>query len=93
MKAITKQMIANGIHDNKVLFVTDPNLDSGTVCKIGDLWFYFGGQEAEEQEPTEYLYNTGLDDVVNEVYDTLKVFESEPELADEWNYYYSILSK
>lgn len=93
MKVITKQMIANGIQDNKVLFVTDPNLDSGTVCKIGDLWFYFGGQEAEEQEPVEYLCNTGLDDVVNEVYDTLKVFESKPEFVDEWNYYYSILSK
>ena len=93
MKAITLQMIADGIQDDKVTFITDPNMGSGTVCKIGDLWFYFGGLEAEEQNPAEYLCNTGLHDVIREVYDTLKAFESEPELADEWNYYYSILSK
>lgn len=93
MKAITLQMIADGIQDDKVTFITDPNMGSGTVCKIGDLWFYFGGLEAEEQNPAEYLRNTGLRDVIFEVYDTLKAFESEPELADEWNYYYSILSK
>lgn len=55
MKAITLQMIADGIQDDKVTFITDPNMGSGTVCKIGDLWFYFGGLEAEEQNPAEYL--------------------------------------
>lgn len=93
MKRITRQMIADGIQDGKVLFITDPNTESGTVCKIGDYWFYFGGLEAEEQSPTEYLCNTGLHDVISEVYDTLVAFESTPELADEWNYYHSILSK
>lgn len=93
MKRITMQMIANGIQNDKILFVTDPNTDSGTVCKIGEYWFYFGGVEAEEQNPVEYLCNTGLRDVISEVYDTLIAFEDTPELADEWNYYYSILSK
>lgn len=91
-RRITKQMIANAIQDDKITFVVDPETDSGTVCKIGEYWFYFGGMEAEEQSPTEYLCNTGLFDVIEEIYDTLVVFESEPELVDEWNYYYSVLA-
>ena len=36
-------------------FITDPNMGYGTVCKIGDYWFYFGGITAEEMEPDEYV--------------------------------------
>ena len=43
---ITKEDIANGITDGIVRFIVDPNMEEGTVCEIGENWFYFGGQTA-----------------------------------------------
>ena len=49
-------MVRRGTHTGVVQFVTDPNMGYGTVCKIGDYWFYFGGGiTAEELEPDEYV--------------------------------------
>ena len=39
---ITKEMIKTGIKAKLVVFAEDPNSDHGTVCRIGDGWFYFG---------------------------------------------------
>lgn len=39
---ITKEKIKSGIRDGIIKFVVDPNAESGTVCQIGDWWFYFG---------------------------------------------------
>lgn len=44
-KIITKEMIKSGIKAGLFTFAPDPNADRGTVCKIGDVWFYFGGTE------------------------------------------------
>lgn len=50
-KAITKEMLKSGIKAKLVTFAEDPNADHGTVCRIGDGWFYFGGTEAEMYSP------------------------------------------
>ena len=56
-------MVRRGTHTGVVQFVTDPNMGYGTVCKIGDYWFYFGGGiTAEELEPDEYVKHFSTDE-------------------------------
>ena len=43
---ITEDMVRSGIREHLITFIVDPNMGSGTVCSIGDSWFYFGGYEA-----------------------------------------------
>lgn len=44
---ITKDMIEKGMKCGAVLLTVDPNANFGTVCTIGNGWFYFGGETAE----------------------------------------------
>ena len=89
---ITKDTIRNGMRKHVISFVVDPNMEHGTVCKVGDLWFYFGGLTAEELNPDEYLANVPEEDIVREIFDTLKDFQKHSELRDEYDYYSAILS-
>lgn len=89
---ITKDLIDAGIKSGTVQFVVDPNMDHGTVCKIGDAWFYFGGLAAEEANPDDYIRNTPREDVVREIYDVLEDFRSSAEFEDEYMYYLSVLT-
>lgn len=43
---ITEDMVREGIRNGSVRFVKDPNMEHGTVCQIGDNWFYFGRLKA-----------------------------------------------
>ena len=52
---ITKFLIKNAIQNKIVKFIQDPNMESGTVCQIGDWWFYFGGFTAENLEPNKCI--------------------------------------
>ena len=36
---ITKEKISDGLDIGTVYLAVDPNMESGTVCFIGDLWF------------------------------------------------------
>lgn len=86
---INKQMIKNGIKTGIVDFIVDPNMDHGTVCKIGEDWFYFGGTTAEEMNPEEYLKAVPEDDIVSDLVETLDEFRDES--PDEYEYFESIL--
>ncbi len=88
---ITKNLIRDGIRAKLVQFVVDPNLESGTVCQIGDSWFYFGGLTAEELSPDEYVAEVPEDDIVNEIFEVLDDFRKDKELKDEYDYYEAIL--
>jgi len=90
-KAISKDMIRDGIKRGIIRFVKDPNIDSGTVCKIGEYWFYFGGLTAEEETPEEYVRNVPEEDIVSEIYDTLESFRQDDGLRDEYLYYVTFL--
>lgn len=90
---ITKEKIRSGMENNLVSFCTDPNMGAGTVCKIGDYWFYFGGVAAEKMNPDEYFNNVPLADIVDEVFDTLEEFRKDPDLIVEYDYYDRVLSK
>ena len=74
--------------------MVDPNAESGTVCQIGDNWFYFGGLTAEELSPEEYIKNVPEADIVREIYEVLEDFrKSESDLSDEYQYYDAVLSE
>lgn len=90
---ITKEMIASGIENQIIKFAVDPNMRHGTVCKIGDYWFYFGGLTAEEMNPEEYMQNVPIEDVVNEIFITLQNFAEDECFKDEYDYYKSVLSQ
>lgn len=93
---ITKKMIESGIKAKLVTFAEDPNADHGTVCRIGDGWFYFGGTEAEMYSPEEYTKNVPEERVVDEIFDVLESFRKEGkddiDFREEYDYYWHILT-
>lgn len=89
---ITKKKIEDGIREGLVTFKVDPNMEYGTVCCIGDWWFYFGGFSAEEMNSSEYIACTPQEDIVREIFDTLDDFRNDEELRDEYDYYDHILT-
>ena len=89
---IDKKDIKNAIQNKVIRFEVDPNMGSGTVAFIGDYWFYFGGHEAEDMSPEEYTKNVPIDDIVNEIYDTLEFFNRDVDFKDEYDYYMHILT-
>ena len=93
---ITKEMIKSGIKAKLVVFAEDPNADHGTVCRIGNSWFYFGGTEGERYSPEEFIKNVPVEDVVDEIFDVLESFRKEGkediDFRDEYDYYWHILT-
>ena len=89
---ITKKKIEDGIREGLVTFEVDPNMGRGTVCRIGDWWFYFGGLSAAEMNPNEYIAYTPREDIVREIFDTLDDFRNDEELRDEYDYYDHVLT-
>lgn len=71
---ITEDMVREGTRNGSVRFVKDPNMEHGTVCQIGDNWFYFGRLKAEELDPDEYVKATPEADVVGLICNTLDEF-------------------
>ncbi len=90
---ITKDMIRDGIRKGSIMLVTDPNMDSGTVCKIGGYWFYFGGETAEQMEPLDYLHAVPMEDVIDEIFLALDAFRQSEHSRDEYDYYEAYLNE
>lgn len=88
---ITENLIRDGIRAKLVEFVVDPNMEKGTVCQIGDSWFYFGGETAEELSPSEYVSEVPMEDITREIFEVLEEFRNDEEMKDEYNYYESVL--
>lgn len=86
---IDERMIQKGIQEGLVRFVLDPNCNDGTVCQIGESWFYFGGLTAEQSKPEEYVQNVPEEDIVKEIFETLQSFKESGDsaLEDEYKYY------
>ena len=89
---ITTADIKHGIELGIIRFTADPNdASTGTVCTIGDNWFYFGGLTAEETLPEDYIDMVGIDDAVREVKETLD--EIKMEDFDEYLYYFAFINE
>lgn len=87
---ITVQEILEGLHNGYVKLV-EKGCGTGTVCQIGEYWFYFGGITAEELSPEEYLRDVPMEDIAREIVDTLASFHDDEDFADEYRYYRSFL--
>ena len=84
---LSKDTIKKAINDGIITFVADPTAESGTVCKIGNNWFYFGGQTAEQYNPNDYLKYADIDDIVNNIHEVLDEFSRLDMFHDEYLYY------
>lgn len=85
------KLVRSGLANGLVRLITDPNMERGTVCSIGELWFYFGGLTAEEMSPEEYRKNIPIEDISREIVETLEDFANDESFAEEYSYYLSIL--
>lgn len=86
---ITREQIETGIQQKLVRFIVDPNMEHGTVCEIGECWFYFGGETAEEEDPEEFLKNADMGEVVSCIVEAL---DGVKKIDDyEYCYYESML--
>ena len=86
------EMVRRNIDSGQISFILDPLLGVGTVASIGDHWFYFGGETAEQENPVKFLQNTPMDDLVREVTDALNGLDEDSD-DPEPSYYYSILAE
>lgn len=91
MNKITQEQVRNGYRSGVVQLTVDPNMESGTVCRIGEHWFYFGGMTAEEESPEEYRKHVPEEDILQEIMSVLDGFEKDE--PDEYLYYYCILQE
>ena len=90
---ITKEKIKMGLADGVVKLVTNPTFETGTVCQIGENWFYFGGETADDMSPDEYIAKIPTSDIVREIYDVLDDFKNSGEFMDEYLYYDRVLDE
>lgn len=90
---ITKGQIKTGIQENAVRFIIDPNMGHGTVCEIGEHWFYFGGKTAEEENPSEFLQSADPDEVIDSIVEALEGIRDDLDGGDEYRYYEAVLKE
>lgn len=85
-------LIKTGYSKRLVKIVDSPNND-GAVCKIGEHWFYFGGEEAANATAKEYIKIVPADDIINEIVDVLCDFSKDEGFLDEYDYYVAFLAE
>ena len=78
---ITRQMIERAYEERLMRIIDSPH-DDGAACKIGEYWFYFGGETAEEMTASEYVANVPKEDIINEIKTTLDDFYGEETFED-----------
>lgn len=84
---ITKEMVAEGYETGLIRLILSPN-DDGIACKIGDNWFFFGGQTAEEYNRVEdFVAEIPKDTIIDEIFEVLEAFSEENDGLDEYLYY------
>ena len=82
---ITKDDVRKAYRRGIISLELDPNTHHGTVAMIGDEWFYFGGQEADELDPLFYKIALSEGEIVNALYEVLDEFKTE--MPREYDYY------
>lgn len=90
-KCITKRMLELGYEQGIVRLELEELSCAETICKIGDNWFYFGGELAEELSPEEYVKAVPKEDLLQEIITVLEDFKTE--FPDEYLYYYYYLKE
>ena len=88
---ITKNIVASAYKRGIITLDIDPNMEAGTIARLGEYWFYFGGITAEEMNPDEYKTNVPETDIINEIFDVIDEFKTEN--PDEYAYYEAVLKE
>lgn len=88
---ITKKDISSAYRRGIIRLDVDPNMEHGTVARIGDNWFYFGGITADEMNPEAYKINVLENDIICEIFDVIEEFKTEN--PDEYAYYDAVLKE
>ncbi len=69
-----------------------PPHEDGTVCKIDEYWFYFGGLTAEECTVEEYRKCVPENEIIGRIFETLEDMRCNPEeFENEYGYYRAVL--
>ena len=86
---ITKKQIEKGIEQGVVRIEDRPG--DGTVCCIGDYWFWFDA-DAEEMAPDECLNDANRENTIAKIAEALEGFRVDGN-EDEYLYYVCILNE
>lgn len=86
---ISKEAVQNGLEFGYIKLIECPNSD-GTVCSIGDNWFYFDGFNADGITPEEYWNTVPLNDIVEKIYSTLETFRKDKDINQHEYAYYEV---
>ena len=88
---ITRKMIEKAYEEGLIKIIDSPN-DDGAVCKIGEYWFYFGGETAAEMTASKYVSNVPKEDIINEITTVLDDFYGDETFEDEYGYYFAMIN-
>ena len=88
---ITRKMIEKAYEEELIKIIDSPH-DDGAVCKIGEYWFYFGGETAAEMTASEYVSNVPKEDIINEITTVLDDFYGDETFEDEYDYYFAMIN-
>lgn len=72
-------------------FLNDGTQGDETVGCIGDYWFFFGGELADELSPAEYALEVPKETIINEMFETINDFSKHPDSRCEYDYYEAYL--
>lgn len=78
-----------GLELGIIKLIKNPQFKTGTVCQIGEHWFYFGGETADEYEPVEFWRVTSPNDIIREITESINNLPDETE----YSYYKAFLSE
>ena len=86
---ITKEMVSKCYKKGVITLDIDPDMDHGTVARIGESYFYFGGELGDDLNPDEYRQQMSEADIISEMCAALE--EERTEFPDQYDYFEAVL--
>lgn len=88
---ITREMVEQAYEEDIIKLIDSPN-DDGTVCEIGDHWFYFDMIHGEDFFSVSYKENFTTGYILDRIYDALESMRLCPDdYSSEYAYYESYI--
>ena len=88
---ITKAMLKEGFNKSLIELIESPNGD-GIVCKIGKMWFTFGGNATKELSVEKYKQYIPFDAIIDEIFQALQKLNTNRIHRNEYKYYKGYLA-
>ena len=85
-----KEMIFKGLCDGTVKIISNP-YDDSIACQIGNVWFYFIGNEDEYLTPDEVFEIYTKEELTEQIYSTLQ--DMDKHSFEEVKYYKEVLAE